>query len=228
MNKYIPIIKKNNNKINSYCIFGERCSGSNFLQNALDENFHIEVNNHQINKHFFGQKPLPDNDDLLFIGIVRDPYTWLNSLYKYPYWLQKNMRKSKYNFLNLECWSQFKHLEITQDRHIYTKQRYKNIFELRHIKNYFLYEDMKILAKNYILIKYEDLRDNYEETLNIIKEEFNLNTKDNYPVTINKYCGRGNLKKKIFTIDKEYIFTKEEIYLNKNFNRIYEEKFNYI
>ena len=145
-------------------------------------------------------KPLPENDDLLFIGIVRDPYTWFNSLYKYPYWLQKNMRKSKYNFLNLECWSQFKHLEITQDRHIYTKQRYKNIFELRHIKNYFLYEDMKILAKNYILIKYEDLRDNYEETLNIIKDEFNLNTKDNYPVTINKYCGRGNLKKKFLLI----------------------------
>lgn len=225
---YKPIIKKNNNFINNYCIFGERCSGTNFLEQALENNFYLKKHEHQINKHFFGHKLLPIDDDLLIIGIVRDFYSWINSLYKYPYYLQKNMRLNKNNFLYQECWSQYGNLEITQDRHIYTKQRYKNIYELRHVKNFFLYEEMPKISNNYILLKYEDLRDNYEETLNLIKNEFNLNIKKDFPVKINNYLGRANLKKKIFSIDTNYIFTKEEIFLNESFNNNFEKKFNYI
>jgi len=36
-NKYIPIVRKNNSPLEYFCIFGERCSGTNFLEQALLE-----------------------------------------------------------------------------------------------------------------------------------------------------------------------------------------------
>ena len=176
-NKYHPIVTKNNSKIDYFCIFGERCSGTNFLEQALLENFHIQIHEYQVNKHFFGQKELPKEDNILYIGIVRHPYTWINSFYKYPYFVNKNIRNNKHKFINNEFWCQDGNNEIIQDRNIFTKKRYKNIFELRKVKLEFLHDKLPLLAKNYILIKYEDLRDDYENTLNFIKQQFNLLTK---------------------------------------------------
>jgi len=225
--KYHPIVTKNNSKIDYFCIFGERCSGTNFLEQALLENFHIKIHEHQINKHFFGQKELPKEDNILYIGIVRDPYTWINSLYKYPYHIDKTIRYNKQLFINSEIYSKDHNNEIMQDRNIFTKERYKNIFELRKVKLEFLYDKMPLLAKNYILIKYEDLRDDYENTLNFIKVQFNLFTKYYYPKKITTYFGRGKLIRGKFKIDTDYNYTKEEILLHPNFDKTYEEKFHY-
>ena len=226
-NKHYPIVRKNNTKIDYFCIFGERCSGTNFLEQALLENFHLKIHNHQVNKHFFGQKELPKEDNILYIGIVRHPYTWINSFYKYPYFVNKNIRNNKYKFLNEEFWSQDGNNEITQDRNIFTKKRYKNIFELRNVKLEFLYNRMPLLAKNYVLIKYEDLRDDYENTLIFIKQQFNLLTKDEYPKKITTYYGRGKLVRDKFKIDTDYIYTKEEILLHPKFDKTYEQKLHY-
>ena len=58
-----------------------------------------------------------------------------------------------------------------EDRNIYTGLRYKNIFELRHTKNKFLIEDMPKKVKNYIFIRYEDLLNDFENTMLKIKEK---------------------------------------------------------
>ena len=226
-NKYIPIVRKNNSSLEYFCIFGERCSGTNFLEQALLENFDLNIHHHQVNKHFFGQKDLPKEDNILYIGIVRHPYTWINSFYKYPYFVNKNIRNNKHKFLNEEFWSQDGNNEITQDRNIFTKKRYKNIFELRNVKLEFLHDKLPLLAKNYILIKYEDLRDDYENTLNFIKQQFNLSTKDEYPKKITTYYGRGKLVRDKFKIDTDYIYTKEEILLHPKFDKTYEQKLHY-
>ena len=219
---------EDSSKINYYCILGERCSGTNFLEESLIKNFNLQRHNYQINKHFFGFKQLPlINNNILFIGIVRHPYTWMNSLYKYPYYLQKNMRYDKNNFLNNECWSETNNLEILQDRNIYTNQRYKNIFDLRKTKLQYLYDDMPKLVDNYLLLKYEELRDNYIPTLNMIKDKYKLTPNPEFPVYINDYKGRGKLHKENFSIDNKYIFSKEEILLNNNFDKTYETKLKY-
>lgn len=225
--KYHPLVKKNSNKIEYFCIFGERCSGTNFLEQALLENFHIQIHEHQVNKHFFGHKELPKEDNILFIGIVRHPYTWINSIYKYPYHIDKTLRYNKKLFINSEIWSKEENSEIMQDRNIFTKERYKNIFELRKVKLEFLYDKMPLLAKNYILIKYEDLRDDYENTLNFIKNQFNLLTKNDHPKKITTYFGRGKLIRDKFKIDNDYNYIKEEILLHPAFDKTYEEKFHY-
>lgn len=226
-NRYNPIVRKNSTPIKYFCIFGERCSGTNFLEQALLENFNIQKHYHQVNKHFFGQKELPKEDNILYIGIIRHPYSWINSFYKYPYFVNKKIRYNKDKFLNDEFWCQYGNNEIIQDRNIFTKERYKNIFELRKVKLEFLHDKLPLLAKNYILIKYEDLRDDYDNTLNFIKQQFNLSTKNSYPKKITTYYGRGKLVRDKFKIDTDYIYTKEEILLHPDFDKTYEQKFYY-
>ncbi len=53
-----------NLKITKYTILGERCSGTNILQQIIDANFNIEYSNDFHHKHFFGfcnYKNYPDN-----------------------------------------------------------------------------------------------------------------------------------------------------------------------
>ena len=62
--------------------------------------------------------------------------------------------------------------EKMEDRNMFTKERYKNIFELRYMKNKFLIEDMKKKVNNYIFLRYEDFNDRYELSMNYIEKKF--------------------------------------------------------
>ncbi|AYV85711.1 MAG: hypothetical protein Satyrvirus33_1, partial [Satyrvirus sp.] len=115
--------------ISKFTIFGERCSGTNFLEKAILTNFDIDITWEYGLKHFFGFNDYKNSDDVLFIGIVRDPYKWINSLYKTPHYLNKELRKrNPKTFLVKEFWSdrgkRHGHTEILEDRNIYTNNRY--------------------------------------------------------------------------------------------------------
>jgi len=56
--------------------------------------------------------------------------------------------------------------------YIYTKNRYKNIYELRKVKYDYLLNDLPKKVKHYYFLKYEDLRDDYENTLDKIYMQF--------------------------------------------------------
>ena len=73
------------------------------------------------------------------------------------------------------------------------KQPNKNIFELRNLKNEYLINH-KNRVKNYLLIRYEDLNNNYEQTLTFLEKKFNLQRKNkNTPfVKIKSYKGLKN------------------------------------
>ena len=74
-----------------------------------------------------------------------------------------------------------------EDRHIITKERYKNIFEMRKLKNYYLMNIIPGKVKNYILINYESLLYNYDATLNNIQTKFDLVKKNDTYVKIKNY-----------------------------------------
>ena len=57
------------------------------------------------------------------------------------------------------------------DRNIYTGNRYKNIFELRHTKIKWMLEDLPNKVKNCIFIRYEDLINDFDNTLLKIKNK---------------------------------------------------------
>jgi len=198
-------------KISKFIIYGERCSGTNFLENAILENFDIEISWEQGSKHFFCFNKYDNRnfDDTLYIGIIRNPIYWINSFSKELYHVPEINRKNIKNFLFNEFYSVndeikvlpkiqsvlfnnkpkqiYKYTTMTEDLNYITNTKYKNIFELRKIKNDYLMNIMPSKVKNYILINYENLLSNYEGTLELIKNKFNLIQK--YPIfkNIKKY-----------------------------------------
>ena len=68
--------------LRKYTIYGERCSGTNYLENIMDLNFDVEITWEFGWKHFFGfhdEVLRNHSDDTLFICIIRDPVDWFNS-----------------------------------------------------------------------------------------------------------------------------------------------------
>jgi hypothetical protein len=156
----------------------------------------------------------------------------MNSLYTIPHHLCYDVRQNTNNFLNNNIFSfddnnenTNEAIEIMEDRNIYTKERYKNIFELRHIKIDYMIKILPLKVKNYIFIRYEDLLNDFENTMNKFKT-FNLKINDNiiYPLNTNNDVKHTGL----FSIKKRDIISKEMIYTNKNFLPEYEKYLKYI
>ena len=61
--------------------------------------------------------------------------------------------------------------ERMEDRNMYTGERYKNIFELRHTKIKWMLEDLPNKVKNCVFIRYEDLYYDFKNTLLKIKDK---------------------------------------------------------
>jgi hypothetical protein len=229
-------IKKLHKMLKNIVIYGERCSGTNYLEELLLLNFQVQrIKNKFNSKHFFGFHSYEDTDDILFICIVRGPHEWFNSLFRQPYHLPYLLRGNIHNFLNNEIFSfddynypdKYETREIMEDRNIYTKERYKNIFELRHTKLKFLVEDLPKKVKNFILIRYEDLIWNFGNTMNKIKNcNLEVNENINFPVNTNNYKQNPNIN--FLTKKKDpKIIPGKIIYGNPNFNPQYEIRLGY-
>jgi len=202
-------------------IYGERCSGTNYLEELIKQNFDVDITSKHGFKHFFGFRDFTTSDDTLFIGIIRSPYDWINSFYRDKWHLPEKNTSSVESFLNNEHYSIDKTgEELMQDRHIYTNERYKNIFELRHIKNKFLIEDMSLLVKNYLLISYESLLYDFTNIMNKIKNK-GLIVKSNieFPVNVKYY---RKYKKTPFVINSKPNYISKEQVMEK-FNMTYEK-----
>ena len=219
--------------IKKFTIYGERCSGTTYLQYLINENFDVKITWEYGWKHFFGfqDNKLKNSDETLFICIVRNPVDWINSFYRdkhhIPLEIKNKIENNFENFLNTEFWSydKKKNNEIKEDRNIYTGKKYKNIFELRHTKIKWMIEDLPKKVKNYIFIKYEDLVNNFTDVMNQIKDKgLSIRKNIKFPINTNNY--KGNRKNKF--IKKKNDYSSEIILSNPNFIKFYEEKLEYI
>jgi len=209
--------------INQYVFFGERCSGTNFLEEAINTNFDITYSHEFGNKHFFCfNKYNASHDNTLFIGIVRNPIYWLNSfhveLHNVPkefkslknflfspfYSVEKTSttNKDKSNYLFTLKQSQEEYI-LQEDLNYTNRQKYRNVFELRKLKNNYLMNMMPKMVKNYVLINYEDLLYNYEETLATIRDTFHLKQLHNSFQKIVKYKKSDTYK---FVAQRQILF----------------------
>ncbi len=225
--------------LNKYTIYGERCSGTNYLENVINLNFDVEITWEYGWKHFFGfqNEALNNSNDTLFICIVKNPVDWINSFYREKYHLplkyKTNISKEEEidEFLNKEFWSfnDDNNLdtskEIMHDRNIYTCERYKNIFELRHTKIKWMLEDLPNKVENYIFITYEELVNDFNNTLLLIKNK-GLNVKDDIDFPVNTNLYKKN-KQEIY-VKKDNELSSEIILNNPNLIELYEKKLNYI
>lgn len=189
-----------------FVILGERCSGTNFLEEALTQNFDITYTSEYGSKHFFcNNNYTTASEDTVFIGIVRNPIYWLNSFSKELYHIP-SINKQLRNFLFNEFYSVFdeqQNKKSMMDFNIFSNNvsepinpkdlnylngnKYKNIFEMRKLKNHYLMNIMPRKVKNYILINYESLLYNYDATLNTLQSKFDLVKKNETYVKIKNY-----------------------------------------
>lgn len=224
--------------LKKYTIYGERCSGTNYLENIININFDVKITWEYGWKHFFGfeDDKLKNSDDTLFICIVRNLPDWINSFYRNPHHLPQNLTRNINNFLNNEFYSipdswacigyyKDKYKILGEDRNIYTEERYKNIFELRHTKIKWMLEDLPNKVKNCIFIRYEDLINDFDKTLLKIKDKgLEVKKNINFPLNTNNY--KNNQKTKF--IQKKNSISTELILSNPNLIPLYEEKLNNI
>ena len=179
--------------LTKYHIYGERSSGTNLLDVSLKYNFEAvnafegatSVTDEKFkkygHKHWFGNfLDLKDTDDTLFICIVRDPVKWLKSMYNKPRYISLPMVENQEKFLTSEVVSggYFYSETPPPDSHMLTREydpctdkNYNSMFELRHKKLKWVCEDLPKLVKNYILIRYEDLMDDFQGTMKKIKDK---------------------------------------------------------
>lgn len=196
-------------------LFGERCSGTNFLETAISTNFHLIYRNEGRNKHFFCINKYDDTyDNTLFIGIIRNPIYWINSFYLEKHNIPEKNKGSLKSFLfnpfysvdkaihyssnyknptpglSMDFMKQYslnKEFILTEDMNYITGKPYKNIFELRRLKNHYLMNIFPTKVKNYILINYEDLLYNYTDTLEKIRLQFHLDKKSPIYKPVHQY-----------------------------------------
>jgi hypothetical protein len=216
-----------------FSILAERCSGSIFVQYALLRNFNIEYKKCQ-EKHFFGfsEDVFTDNDadETLFIFVIRNPIDWIDSYFKRLHHVPEENRKNIQNFINNEWYSVYeidpiKNTEIMEDRNMFTGNRYKDIFELRKKKTEYLLNVFKNKVNNFLVLRYEDMRDSYDLTLESIKEKFQLEKRNQDYVPIPKYKGTYDALyyKKPIIISEDII---DEI--KKRLDKVQEENLGYL
>ena len=92
--------------IKKFAILGERCSGTNFLEESITNNFNLEYTAEYGNKHFFcyNKYDMNSTKETLFIGIIRNPIYWINSFSKELYHVPE-INKELHNFLFNEFYS---------------------------------------------------------------------------------------------------------------------------
>lgn len=180
-----------------FTILGERCSGTTFVEYAIKWNFELEYYP-TCRKHFFGHdNSVFDTEKMketLVIYVTRDPVEWIDSFFKRLHHVAPQNKKSIYNFLNNEFYSihelkPVKWQELMEDRNIITKERYQNIFELRKVKNNFILETLPTLVENVQIIRYENMLENYELTLEKLGSKYKLERLWDHYKTIPKYKG---------------------------------------
>lgn len=190
-------VESNTRKIKYFTVIGERCSGTHFIRYAMEWNFKLEY--YPIfEKHFFGHNDsLFDTEKMketLVICLFRKPIDWMDSYFKRLHQVPIHNKKNIFNYLNNEFYAIYevppnKGKDMENDYHITEKRRYHNIFELREVKNNYMLKKIPELVDNYMMLRYEDLRDSYEDTLQKIKDAYNLEAKTENFKKIIRYKG---------------------------------------
>lgn len=136
--------------INKIQVFGERNSGTNFLQEILLKNTDIPLTWEYGWKHFPNYDLLKeDTDDTLFIVIVRDLTTWLHSFQGTMHHVPDNIKSLQFSDFLKKKW-----ISANKNGH-FPCDSCSTLIEKRY--DYFTTLSASIQNKKVIFLKYEDL-----------------------------------------------------------------------
>ena len=150
--------------IKKFCVFGERCSGTTYLEMLIESNFNLERTDEFGLKHLWLLTNFSNSDTTLFIGIERELLDWLDSFAKTPHQVRPYCPLN-YNTLFFEPIRSYMGKNLVED--------YKNIMECRTTKSNII-QSLPNIVKHYFFIKYEDLLKDPISFLELIKDKFSL------------------------------------------------------
>lgn len=232
--------------ITKLTIYSERCSGSNYIESLILQNFDLFLDR-LCGKHFPPWFELPPEhylgdpkcytfegtDDYLFIIIFRNPYDWVRSFYDKPHHANTNIKKLLFSEFIRAPWELNYKNEVVKrqtafnplmDRNPADGTLFKNVLELRaaKIRNMLLIKDR---AKNVYYINYETARDNPQKVLKEIENIFMITANSTYlPVIYYKGKEQSGIFKK-----KKYVFISPQDleHLNSQLNKDLEKEIGY-
>lgn len=172
-------------EITYFTIYGERCSGTNFVRKLIFDNFNLYFASLPEKKdagwkHFFGT---PENVECIkksqgwcfVIAIVRNPIDYFVSFFNNPHHQSDERTRDFKTFLTSEFFSVNKRGEVMCDRNLNDlTKRYKDIFEMRATKLRWMHSVLPTLTTDCVLVRHEDLRDNTEAILSEWATKFKL------------------------------------------------------
>ena len=194
----ILVQRGNENPISSFQVFGERCSGTNYLEALIASNFptlkHPCIQTHNEIcvqwrygwKHGFPHAPiLPPN--VLFLVIFRHPETWLSSLHRTPWHVAPRLASQPFSRFIREPWQCVANnpgfgghwgtpeyaMELNLERHPLTGERFPNALKLRNAKNVGFMSLAKRTA-NCVFVQYEEVRNGPADFIGKVGSAFGL------------------------------------------------------
>lgn len=168
-------------------IFGERCSGTNYLEQLIKSNLEtIQLSSAYGYKHFFPQKEITGLKKDIFIIIYRDPFNWLRSFYRNPWHVAPELQNMPFSdFIRNEwkcVWD--KHSGKSEGDELYgtemlferdpaTGERFGNILKMRSAK-VAAFETIREKTPYTYYMKYEDLNSDPEHHVRCISNIFSI------------------------------------------------------
>jgi hypothetical protein len=159
-----------NSGIGRIQIFGERCSGTNFLRLLLQENIEsVPIRSDFGWKHSFHQTDLEGADDCLFVVVCRNPFDWVRSLHRRPYHAGPTLKRIPFSeFIRREWWCVWDEdarkapddevygTEMMSERNPETGERFPDVLRMRtaKIRNW---QSLADKVPHSEFVRYEDL-----------------------------------------------------------------------
>lgn len=239
--------------ITHYQIFGERCSGTNFLkclvlQNLLNDDGPLIFSDEYGHKHYprWFEQPLEfynglekkytfqGSENVLFIVIFRNPYDWLRSINKEPFDVAENLKSLPFSKFIRSTWrinKKDKALKPQIDENPYLDCNpedgafFDNVMKLRTAKIKTMLE-IKNRVNNIYFINYETLRDYPVDVLKEMAHIFNLQLQEHYEPVIYR---RGYKKQGVLYKKKEYqaISVEDLDFINTQLDSLVENSIGY-
>lgn len=168
-------------------VFGERCSGTNYLEQLLARNFTATPVVWDYGyKHFFPQAALDNAEDCLFIVLYRDPIAWLRSLHRSPWHVAPPLRRLPFSqFIRHQWWCIWDRkagksrrdplfgTEMMFERDPVTGERFENVLKMRSAKIR-EWEALHTQVPHSVSITFEQLRADPDGFVHRLTREFDL------------------------------------------------------
>ena len=179
-------------------IYGERCSGTNFVQSLISNNCPGLRHTRRYNweKHNFVNPPFV-RDETLAVVVVREAFDWLRSLHRSPHQVGYWYKETDFSGFLRHEWSGvfngfllagqgklgIKGAELMYERHPDTGARIANVVELRNLK---VKSQLKVrnLYPHWFIVRYEDVRDDPQAFIAALSDHHGVAVKAAFsPVT---------------------------------------------